>query len=47
MYVAGDIVGFRAVFTAGGSDQSGQQGVSGAINNLFEAGGGPERLDEI
>jgi imidazolonepropionase-like amidohydrolase len=42
MYVAGDIVGFRAVFTTTESMKSASKAFQKRINDLFEAGGGPE-----
>jgi imidazolonepropionase-like amidohydrolase len=42
MFVAGDIVGFRAVFTTPEAMKSASKAFQARINNLFEAGGGPE-----
>jgi imidazolonepropionase-like amidohydrolase len=42
MYVAGDIVGFRAVFTTSEAMKSASKAFQTRINDLFEAGGGPD-----
>src|SRR5262249_42947864 len=42
MFVAGDIVGFRAVFTTSEAIKSASRAFQARINALFEAGGGPE-----
>jgi imidazolonepropionase-like amidohydrolase len=42
MFVAGDIVGFRAVFTTAESMKSATPAFQTRINALFEANGGPE-----
>jgi len=42
MYVAGDIVGFRAVFTTSEAMKSASKAFQARINDLFEAGGGPD-----
>jgi imidazolonepropionase-like amidohydrolase len=42
LYVAGDIVGFRAVFTTLEAMKSASKAFQERINNLFEAGGGPD-----
>jgi len=42
MFVAGDIVGFRAVFTTRESIMSATQAFQDRINAQFEAGGGPD-----
>jgi imidazolonepropionase-like amidohydrolase len=42
MYVAGDIVGFRAVFTTPEAIKSATHAFQERMNNAFEAGGGPD-----
>ncbi len=42
MFVAGDIVGFRAVFTETEAIKSASKAFQKRINDLFEAGGGPD-----
>jgi imidazolonepropionase-like amidohydrolase len=42
LFIAGDIVGFRAVFTTPEAIKSASRAFQERINALFEAGGGPE-----
>ncbi|MCW2395761.1 MULTISPECIES: amidohydrolase family protein [unclassified Sphingobium] len=46
MYVAGDIVGFRAVFTTPESIASASKAFQKRINDRFELNGGPDLLDK-